>query len=156
MSQTNEPLVTPFRIIADFREERDGWKFAGLFDAAQPERTLIVPIEYRRLEIVDYAVEGLPLYFVRKRAKELAAALRHWPESFSQEIQKLHELEAAGGSCLLVIEGSSDEIEQVLAEPKSFTGGEGGIPWLLAPSRSAAELVVFAVIQHAWLLTQNG
>src|SRR5688572_18756749 len=116
MTGTQEPLVVPFRIIAHVREAEDGWRFDGLYDAADPGRILRVPMDYQELDLADYTVEGLPLYIVRKNAMDLALAMRHWPESVYEELRRLHDMEAAGASCLVVIEGTAEEIEQVLAE----------------------------------------
>jgi ERCC4-type nuclease len=154
MSNHLKPLVAPFRIFADFREESEGWQFKELYDAAQPARGLVVPIEYRSLEYGDYTVEGLPLFFVRKNAKDFVAAIHHRPRSVEQELKQLQQLEAIGASCLVVLEGDVDEAEQVLAQVKAFGYGEDIIAWLFAPTRSTAELIVFAVIQHAWLNKQ--
>jgi hypothetical protein len=156
MSLSPQLQVAPFRVLADFREAVGGWQFNDLDDAAQPGRKWKVPVEYRWLESADYTVEGLPLFIVRKNAKEFAAALRHWPESVVQEQERLCELEASGAACLVVIEGSQDEIEQVLESGvDAFVSSEGGIGWLFAPSRRAAELMVFAVMQRAWLRAEE-
>src|SRR3954454_23410045 len=109
MSQTNEPLLAPFRIIADIGQATDGWQFKGLFDSVQPTRPLIVPIVFRRLEVADYMVEGLPLHIVRKQARQFAALLRHSPEIIRKQHEQLQEIESHGGSCLVVIEGNLDE-----------------------------------------------
>ena len=157
MNGTREPLVAPFRIIADVSQAADGWRFNELYDSAEPGRLLRVPIDYRYLELADYTVEGLPLYIVRKNAKALAATIRHWPESFLQELELLRDLEAAGAWCLVVIEGSAEEIEQVLAaEDRAFADAGVNVPWLFAPSRGVAELIVFAVIKRAWQRAQRG
>ena len=151
MTGTNDPLQAPFRIIADPCEATDGWQFKGLYDAAQPTRRLIVPIVYQRLEIADYTVEDLPLFIVRRHAQDFAAALRNSPDLVRDEHQRLRALEAAGGSCLVVIEGQHDEIEQVLEVDSTVQAGKNShVPWLFVPNRSAAELIVYSIIQRAW------
>ena len=155
MKETQEPLVAPFQIFADFREALNGWRFRDLYDAAQPARRLIVPLEYRALAIADYTVEGLPVFFVRRSAADFAAALQQRPNCVLQELKQLRELEESGATCLVVIEGNANEVEQVLTEAKSLTGREFRIPWLFAPTRSVAEMVIFAIIQRAWLQRQT-
>lgn len=156
MTATQESIVTPFRVIADVREEAGGWRFEGVLDAGEPAGMLHVPIEYQYLDHADYTVEGLALFIVRKRARELAKVMRHWPESICEELAALRELEADGSSCLVVIEGSEEEIEQVLqVDDQVFAEAGKGIPWLFAPSREAAEMLVFAVIKRAWQRAQH-
>jgi hypothetical protein len=155
MSETQEPLAAPFRIIADPSEATDGWQFAGLFDAADPKRRITVHVEYRSLEIPGYMVEELALLFVRRRAPDFAAALQQRPHCVRQEIEQLKQLEDAGTSCLIVIEGESADVERVLAEEIALAGSAADIPWLFAPTREAAELVVLSLIQRAWLERQK-
>src|SRR5262245_53456212 len=85
LAAANEPLVAPFRIIADFREAIDGWQFTNLPDREHPTRCWTVPVEYRYLETADYTVEELTLFIVRHKATDLLVALQQWPESFAQE-----------------------------------------------------------------------
>src|SRR5689334_6369825 len=100
MSGTNQPLVGPFRIIADLREAVEGWQFKDIEDADQPGRRVTVPIAYRRLEIADYTVENVPLFILRRTAKDFATALAEEPELVREELQRLSDLEATGASCL--------------------------------------------------------
>jgi hypothetical protein len=150
MSQTNEPLLAPFRIIADIGQATDGWQFKGLFDAAQPTRPLIVPIVFRHLEVADYMVEGLPLHIVRQQALHFASLLRHSPEMVHKKHEKLEEMESRGGSTLVVIEGNLKEIEEVLrADSGVQVSKVTSVPWLFVPDRQTAEMMVYAVIQRA-------
>lgn len=157
MTGTQESFVTPFRVIADVREEAGGWRFEGLSAAGDPARMIRVPIEYRYLDLADYTVEGLSLFLVRKQATEFARAMQQWPQSVCEELAALRDLQATGASCLVVIEGSEREIEQVLQiDDKLFAQAGRGVPWLFAPSRGVAEMLVFAVIQRAWQRSIRG
>jgi hypothetical protein len=73
-----------------------------------------------------------------------------------QELKQLCELAASGASCIVVIEGATVEDEQLLADAQYFTSGHRAIVWLFAPSRQAAELLVYAVVQRAWKQRPTG
>jgi hypothetical protein len=155
MSESSEPLVAPFRIIADYREALAGWRFQGLRDESQPDRMLVVPLEYEPLEFADYTVEGLPLFIVRKDAKAFEAALRDSPAAVFAELQQIRDLEATGASCFMVIEGEPPDLDRLIAtELDALTRAKLGIALLFAPS-NVVEQVVFGVIHRAWLREQT-
>ena len=157
-----ELRTAPFRVIADFREAIDGWQFTNVPDRMHSSCSWTAPVEYRYLETADYTVSGLSLFIVRHRADNFLAMLRHWPDSIAQQRVELTELQAAGTSCLIVIEGDAEAIAQVLkasdlvdrfdlSSPRS-TGCD--IPWLLAESQRAAEQMVFEIMHRAWQQAQ--
>jgi hypothetical protein len=153
-----ESVEAPFRILADFREAIDGWQFACVPDCQDSARVWTAPVEYRYLEMADYALEGLPLYFVRYEARDFLAALRHWPLSVAQDHAELRELEECGASCLVVIEGDAETLDEILvtcelAEQSDALASHSidhGIPWMLAHSQRTAEIVVFEIMLRAW------
>jgi hypothetical protein len=155
MSQAHEPLAAPFRIIADFTQAAEGWQFQGLCDESQPDRSLIVPLEYRELEFADYTVEGLPLFIVRWSAKEFATALKHDPADVFAELKLLRDAEAAGATSFMVIEGHPDDLDHLIAfEVDALTRAKLGVALLFAPS-NVVQQVVFGVIHRAWLRAQQ-
>jgi hypothetical protein len=153
-----EPLIAPFRVVADFREAVDGWQFTSLPDREQPGRCWTVPVEYRYLETADYTVEELSLFIVRRVAADFLAELEHWPESIAHQHAELHELEADGAACLIVIEGDAEAIARILSRSDpaphrplhSVLPAYHGIPWLMADSRRTAELMTFEIMRRAW------
>jgi hypothetical protein len=153
-----QPLVAPFRVIADFREAVDGWQFTNLPHREQPSRCWTVPVEYRYLETADYTVEGLPIFIVRRDAKDFLSLLQHLPERVAKEHAKLRELEAGGASCLVVIEGDAEAIAQILGRRgcatywrlRSCQSIDEGLACLFADDRRTAELMAFEVMLRAW------
>jgi hypothetical protein len=110
------------------------------------------------LETADYTVDGLPIFIVRRDAQDFLAALQHTPERVAEEHVRLRQLESGGASCLLVVEGDSDAIVQILGRRGCATYWrlnasqpmDDGIACLLAEDRHTAELMAFEVMLRAW------
>jgi hypothetical protein len=160
---SKEPLVAPFRVIADIRERADGWRFSSLRGGADQKRPLIVPLVHRELEMAYYTVEGVAIYVVRRWADDFISALRQRPDSFVQESKHLCQLAASGASCVVIVEGDIESILQAFErhdsrpqdEPSAFESCDYGIPWLFAGSRHTAEFMAFEVMKRAWLRAQE-
>jgi hypothetical protein len=153
-----EALAAPFRVIADFREAIDGWQFTNVPDREDSSRFWTASVEYRYLETADYVVPEMSLFIVRHQAEAFLALLRHWPDSVARQRSDLMDLQAAGASCLIVIEGKADTIAQVLRVGEFVpTWDDNGprrpgcdIPWLLVECRKTAEQVVFEIMHRSW------
>ena len=96
-------------------------------------------MDYESLDVADYMVDGMHLYFVRRNAEQFVAAILRRPVCVMQELKQLCELATSGASCIVVIEGATAEDEQLLADAQYFTSGHRAIVWLFAPSRQAAK-----------------
>jgi len=152
MYTSSQSLTAPFRVLADFREAKAGWRFKNIADPSQPGQTWTVPLDYRLLGISDYVLNGLPLHFVRRTATDVLASLRHWPQHLVEEQQQLRELEESGASCLVIIEGEPPSILELIdSDFNTDFSREGRIQYAFAENRSAAESLAFMVMRRAWL-----
>jgi hypothetical protein len=157
-SSAGQTIASPFRVIADFREAIDGWQFTHVPDREHPTRFWTASIQYRYLETADYVVPEMSLFIVRHQAEDLLALLQHWPDSFARQRSDLIDLQLAGASCLIVIEGNADAIAKALtASDLLGTWDDTGsnllgcdIPWLLVEGPQTAEQIVFEIMHRSW------
>ena len=154
-----EPLTAPFRVIADFREAIDGWQFTNVPDRRHPVAILDGA---GRISVFGNGRLHRPRG-CRYSSSDIMPT-NSWPccgigriASLKQRAELL-ELQAAGASCLIVIEGDAQTIAQVLREsdlvaswdPSSLHSTGCDIPWLLAESQRTAEQMVFEIMHRAW------
>lgn len=125
------PIVCPFRVLVDSREQMP-YTFQGLkADAKQLNRPIIVERVWQKLDSGDYSLADIAedgstlmdhgdsgpaernLYrrvcVERKSLADLYSTLGSGRERFEREHQRMAEMIAAGGACCVVIEATLDE-----------------------------------------------
>jgi DNA excision repair protein ERCC-4 len=167
---SGDPLVLQFTVLIDRQERAGGWRFSGITgDSRDKYRPLVVPTREEHLRTADYTVEGVPIFIERKSVEDFLSTIIHGRERFEREHERMVEIERAGGSCAVVIEGEYDAIMSELESGSSARGihpssVEGtiasferkyGIPWVFAGNRRRAELLAFRMLRQAWAEQQE-
>jgi DNA excision repair protein ERCC-4 len=155
-----EPLVCPFAVVIDTREQRP-FAFADLrSDAKDGNRLLDVPVQCGTLGQGDYSILGMEQWIAieRKNLADLFGTLGRHRGRFERELARLQTLEAAA----VVVEG---DWEDVLLHPPPHSGLQPKsvfrsviawqqrfpkVHWNLMPSRRLAEVFTFRFLERFW------
>jgi hypothetical protein len=151
-----DPLTAPFTILVDGREQAR-YPFTGLrADAAQHNRSLIVPSRWAHLKTGDYTIEGLEnlVAVERKSLADLYSTLGQHRDRFERE----HERLACMAAAAVVIEADWETIlfrppERSRLLPKTVFRtalswqSKYGVPWLAMGSRELAEIATFRFLE---------
>ena len=153
------PVVCPFRVIVDTREQTP-WHFTGLRDD-KSNQTLNVPlITDRSLAQGDYAVEGLESWCVveRKSLKDFYRSISGDRDRFEREVARLNELCHVSA---VVIEADWSEIldpggfTKVTAKTATRTMAYWSVDyprvhWITSVNRRHAEIQCFRFLEAGW------
>lgn len=150
---TDEPLVSPFAVIVDSREQAPFH-----FNAIKTDegRDLIVPLVHRGLTSGDYSIDGFEtlISIERKSLRDFYGSISSGRERFEREIQRLNEMRVA----YVVIEADWNDILQ----PESFTKVPAKVAtrtiqswsikyprvhWMPCPSRRFAEVWTYRLCE---------
>lgn len=162
----DEPLINPFTVIVDTREQAP-WSFQNLrADSSQKYRPLVVFTERKGLESGDYTIKGYEDQFSIER-KSLADAFSTFTvdrERFERELERLNKMRFA----VIIVEAGFDTIiagperldrsdrqrqvigktvfRSILAWQQRFSR----VHWCLMPGRQFAEHTAFRHMQRFW------
>ncbi len=163
----DEPLMNPFRIIIDTREQAP-WQFTGFkADAKKKYRPLIIDTITTGLQSGDYSIEGheLAISIERKSLADAFSTFTTGRERFERELERLSRMTYAA----VIIEASWEDI---LAGPKNpstsvthqqtigktvyrsilaWSQRFPRIHWFPMGSRAMAESTCFRILERYWL-----
>lgn len=155
-----EPLVVPFTVLVDTRENLP-FGFAGIHaDAKHRRRPLVIPTRRGTIGQGDYSIDGLEdaVAIERKSLADLFSTLGQGRERFERELVRLAALRWAA----VVVEA---DWPQIFAEPPPFSrltpkvvlrsviAWQQRFPnthWWMCDSRRMAEIVTFRILERFW------
>ena len=155
-----EPLVVPFVISIDGREQLP-YRFDGLrADAADGRRPLIVETQWQHLITADYSILGMhdQIGIERKSLDDLFGTLGRRRDNFHDEIRRMSRLQFAA----VVVEASwwhvlNDPPEWSKLRPKSVyrtvIAWQQELPtvhWWFCGNRRLAEVTTFRILERFW------
>lgn len=160
----NSPIVSPFTVTIDSREQAP-YGFTGIIaDAAQHGRPITVPIEFATLRSGDYSIAGMHdlVAVERKSLADLYSTLGQGRERFQREHERLAEFAFAA----VVIEADWETIlkhppERSKLLPKTVHRTmvswqiKYGVPWLAMNGRRLAELTTFQILSKFYSQQQE-
>jgi DNA excision repair protein ERCC-4 len=156
----DEPLVTPWLLLIDSREQSP-YDFQGLrADAKDGRRPLQVRTEVRGLPSGDYSIAGQEQWVAveRKSAADLFGTIGQHRERFERELARLNEMTFAA----VVVEA---EWSELLAHPpprtkllpkvvyRSVIAWQQRFPrvhWWAVAGRKMGEVTTFRILERFW------
>ena len=156
---SDKPLLNPFTVIVDSREQAP-YTFHGLTaDARYSHRPLTVPRAFSALRSGDYSIAGAEhlVAIERKSLPDLYSTLGHGRERFEREHERLAGLDFAA----VVIEATWEEI---LAAPPPRSAllpktvirtamawsMRYGVHWWAIGGRRMTEVATFRLLEQWW------
>lgn len=154
------PLVCPFTVVVDTREQL-GYSFAGLVsDAREGRRPLAVPTVRGTLRAGDYSIQRFDhaVAVERKSLADLFGTLSRGRSRFMRELERLNAMAAAW----VVVEA---EWSEILAAPPARTRVTGKtvfrsvtawqcryprVHWWFVAGRRLGEVVTFRLLERFW------
>lgn len=164
--QRPEPIINPFTVIVDTREQA-GWSFTGFnSDSDRKFRPLVIYTESKGLKTGDYSIKGFEdqVCVERKSPADAFSTFTVDRERFERELERMKSMRFSA----VVIEcdwerillgpdkvGSSDEHRRVIGKTvyRSILAWQQRFPnvhWLPMPGRAAAEMACFDVLTRFW------
>lgn len=155
---TEEPVIAPFLVLIDTREQAP-FSFRGFrTDARQGHRPLVVPIALAALPSGDYSLEGCEerITIERKSAADAYQTFCHERTRFERELERLSDLEFAA----VVIESPwsrllFDPPPHTQFSPKSFFRSVIAwqvrfprVQWWACETRTFAERVTLRLLER--------
>ena len=154
-----DPIVGPFRVIVDTREQTP-WHFTGIKDDDTGREITVPLITDRSLPQGDYAVEGLESWCIveRKSIKDFYRSISAERERFEREIARLNELCHVSA---VIIESDWNEI----LDPSGFTRVSAKaairtmmfwsidypkVHWITSVNRRHAEVQCYRFLEAGW------
>lgn len=162
---TDEFIVSEFVICVDSREQAP-WHFLSIRgDAKDNDAPILVQTKTATLKTGDYSIEGLEnqLCVERKSKDDLFGSLGGGRRRFQAEFERMAKMKHSA----LVVECS---VSEVLFQPprmsrmdpktimRSWISWSIRYPtkWFFMPSRSAAEVTCFRILERYWRLHESG
>jgi ERCC4-type nuclease len=160
MKDKGAPLIVPFAVAIDTREQRP-YAFGGLVsDAKERRRPLVVPTEIRTLRSGDYSIVGHEdaIAIERKSLADLYGTLGQGRDRFVRELERLARLSFAA----VVIEAEWSEIigsppglsglnpKTVLRSVIAWQQRYPRIHWWPCPERRFAEVLTYRILERWW------
>ncbi len=160
------PIIAPFRVVIDTREQSP-FGFAGIVaDAAQRRRPIAVQTVRAGLPTGDYSVEGLEssIAIERKSRADIYSTIAQGRKRFARELERLAALP---GFAAVVVE---DELSHLLQSPpfhcqlppknlwRSIMAWQlrfRGVHWVFCPDRRFAEIATFRMLERFWKCSQT-
>lgn len=165
MDQIYNPVVCPFTIVIDSREQAP-WTFRNLrADAKSSNRPLLIQTVVCGLKTGDYSIVGLEdqIALERKSKSDLYSTLGGGRDRFVAEMERMAELDYAA----VIVEAS---LESVLLRPPPVSrlkpktvyrsclsiGIKYGVQFWFAPSIDFAERTAFRILEkcHKYFCTE--
>jgi ERCC4-type nuclease len=151
-----DPVVTPFTVLIDSRENLP-FRFDGLrADADKQHRPIAVPTKSHYLPTGDYSLDGYQslVCVERKSLDDLYGTIGQRREQFEAEHERMSHLAAA----CVVIESPWDQIinqppllsklnPKVIWRTAVSWSIRYGVPWYALPNRAAAENWTFRFLE---------
>lgn len=163
---SQSPLMSPFTVVVDTREQMP-YEFAAIHaDAAQHRRLIHVPREVRCLSSGDYSIAGefeSRVAVERKSLADLFSTLGQGRKRFTAELERL----AAYDFAAVVVEATW---EMVLGDPpprselnpktiyRSVIAWQVRYPrvhWWMCPNRAFAEVTTYRILERFWKEREN-
>lgn len=179
-TKTIQPIVCPFLVICDTREQFP-FGFQGIRGrASQKNRPLIVPVKLAGLTTGDYSIEGLEDWITieRKSLADLFGTILGDRERFERELSRMQAIAshadptsgAADGFACVICEGrwtdgpprrqtESDEefnersgrqFRSVLGSIRAWRMEFPRVHWLECASRRQAEVECYRILEMFW------
>ncbi len=162
----DEPLINPFEVLIDTREQAP-WSFQGLTgDSKRKFRPLAVFTDRATLKTGDYSVKGFEtdgICIERKSLADLFATLTAERNRFVRELERMQEFRVSA----VIVEGGWDQI--ILGPRRADQSDEHSLvigktvfrsiiafmsryrtQWLPMPTRSIAEQTAFRLMERFW------
>lgn len=163
MSQAamTEPLVCPFSVVIDTREQRP-YTFGGIVsDARDGRRPVLVSLVGGTLKAGDYSIEGLEqrIAVERKSLADLFSTLGQGRGRFQRELQRLND---SYDYAAVVCEEDwaaivADPPERSMLRPKTVHRSViawqmrfSKVHWWMCPGRPFAERTTFRLLERYW------
>lgn len=161
-----DPIVNPFTIIVDTREQAP-WQFTGITcDSDRKYRPLIVPTERRGIPTGDYSIKGYESAIAIERKSPADAFQTFATKERDRFERELERLQAMTHFASVVIECELSELikgpqSPLKSEKQSQVIGKTvyrsilawqqrfrGVHWLLTPGRQAGERACFRMLER--------
>lgn len=161
-----EPVINPFTLIVDTREQAP-WSFTGLHaDSDKKFRPLVVHCERKRLETGDYTIKGMEsdITIERKSPADAFSTFTVDRDRFERELERMKSLKFA--AVILECDWSdvtlgpvnlrtSEEHRRVIGKTvyRSILAWQqrfSNVHWLPMPGRAAAEMCALDVLVRWW------
>lgn len=160
-----EPIVCPFTIIVDTREQAP-YDFKNYCtDADQGYREMVVLTHLQALPSGDYSIRGFEnrIAIERKSKEDLFGTLGSGRERFIRELERLNKLDAAW----VIIEATEPDIHESPPErsrlnPKTISRSISAwelefprIHWRFMGSRNFAEATTLRILERFWKVVNS-
>jgi len=154
------PLLCPFTIVVDTREQKPYTFSAITADAAQGRRPVQVPTHGAALLAGDYSIQGMEQVIAveRKSKADLFSTLGQGRQRFARELDLLQCMWFAA----VVVEA---EWSEVVSRPPAYSSlkpvtisrsvmawqvRKPVVHWWFVPGREAAEQVTYRLLERFW------
>jgi DNA excision repair protein ERCC-4 len=155
-----EPLVSPFTIIVDSREQQPFLFFDIRADAKDGNRPVQVQTKVAGLAAGDYSIEGFEdrIAIERKSFEDLFSTLSHGRDRFERELERLNALQFAA----VVTEASWRDIayyqphhsrmrsKSVVRSIFAFSVRFPRVHWFPWDNRQLAEACCYRLLERFW------
>lgn len=157
-SSRGDPVMAPFTVVIDTREQAP-FSFQGIrADSDQHERPMIVPTVINTLKTGDYSILGLEDWIVveRKSHEDLYGTLINGIERFERELDRMRSyahsaivIECGWGRILQAPELSEIDPKCITRQIMSLMLRFPQTHWITCPDRRFAEAFTFQLLRKA-------
>ncbi|HWA98890.1 MAG TPA: ERCC4 domain-containing protein [Pirellulales bacterium] len=160
-TRSDKPLIVPFTVVVDTREQSPFGFTGHRADAHKQYRPLVVPVVMAGLRTGDYSLQGFEnrIAVERKSLSDAYSTFSQERDRFERELERLNQLEFAG----VVIEAGWPSIlhrppPHTKFSRKSFFRSVVAwqvrfprVHWWACETRSFAETVTLRWLERFWL-----